>query len=226
MLGRLFRLFGNLLTVAGVLLLIGVVGTYGYGLYERYVFEAAQASQQAGPAPASSPSAAITPTDSPPPTENPSEQSPPTATPEVKSLPATHLRIPSIGVDSPVVEAPVDGGEWKVPKFVVGHLEGTAHPKGKGNAVYSGHVESIASGNVFANLGRIKVGDLVEMVTEAETLRYRVTEVKVVENTDVEVLRQTADPRITLITCAGTWDISTRDYSHRLVVVATPEESP
>lgn len=224
MFARLFRLFGNVLMVAGVLLLVGVVGIYGYGLYERYVFETALASQRATPTvPAPS---AVTPMGSTPQPGNPSDHPTPTATPEAKPLPATHIRIPSIGVDSPVVEAPIDGGEWKVPKFVVGHLEGTAHPKANGNAVYSGHVESIASGNVFANLGRVKVGDLVEIVTEAETLGYRVAEVKVVENTDVEVLRQTADPRVTLITCTGTWDISTRDYTHRLIVVATPEESP
>lgn len=221
---KLLRFFGNLLTVVGVLVLLGVGAAYGYGFYERHLFETEQASRQPTP-PAASEAAGSLPT--PQPSEPPDDATPqpgPTIAP--RPLPAVRMLIPSIGVDSTVVEAQIKDGEWQVPKFVVGHLEGTAYPGESGNGVYSGHVESISSGNVFANLAKVRVGDSIYLFTAAQMLRYQVTETKVVKNTDVEVLYPTPEPRITLITCTGSWDVAARDYTHRLVVVATPWKAP
>ncbi len=219
---KVLRLLGNLLTIVGALVLLGVGAIYGYGLYERHLFEAEQANQESAP-----PASPVAKSDEPTPTATataPLADTTPTPEPTIQSepLPAVRILIPSIGVDSKVVEAQIKDGEWQVPKFVVGHLAGTAHPGQTGNGVYSGHVESISSGNVFANLAKVRVGDSIYLFTATEMLRYRVIETKVVRNTDVEVLKPTPEPRITLITCTGTWDLATRDYTHRLIVVATP----
>jgi LPXTG-site transpeptidase (sortase) family protein len=49
---------------------------------------------------------------------------------------------------------------------------------------------------------------------------YQVTETKVVSKDAVEVMAPTADYRATLITCTGDFIPLTRDYTHRLIVIA------
>ncbi|MBI3978143.1 MAG: sortase [Chloroflexi bacterium] len=153
------------------------------------------------------------------------DQARPPAVPVVLPLPAPIRRItaPAIGLDSPVVESPIENGEWRVPKFVAGHLQGTALPGEIGNVALSGHVQSISSGNVFARIGDLKPSDLVLLTTDQGTIRYRVAEQRTVPNDDLSVVAPTATPRLTLITCTGTWNPLTRDYSHRIVVTAEPE---
>lgn len=208
--------------ILGLLLLLAVGGLYAYGLYERYIFEIELArSTSASPTLIPTTMAGVG-EPSPPPAAATATAEP---TVESKPSPALQMVIPSIGIDSPVVEARIKDGNWEVPKFVIGHLEGTAQPNEIGNAVYSGHVDSISSGNVFANLDKAKISDSIFLITAAGKLEYRVIETKVVRNTDVQVVQPTPEPRITLITCTGTWDIATRDYSHRLVVVAIPRKT-
>jgi len=144
------------------------------------------------------------------------------------SLPPVRIVIPAIDVDSPVLPAKFERGEWQVPKFVVGHLEGTANPGPTGNVALSGHLQSTASGNVFARLSEMKVGQLVTLyTTRQDKTVYKVAEVKMVRNTDVTVVEPTTKPRLTLITCAGDWvqyspNYGDGDYSHRVIVVAEP----
>ena len=44
-------------------------------------------------------------------------------------------------------------------------------------------------------------GDIITYITKYETKEYAVKEVKQIEETDLSVLNQTEDNRITLITC-------------------------
>ena len=140
------------------------------------------------------------------------------------SFPATRVVIAKINVDSPVKEAKIENGEWQVPKFVAGHLENTANPGDNGNVVLAGHIESISSGNVFARLDELRTGDEITLFAGDEAFQYRVTEIKVVRNDDLSVVEPTMDPTLTLITCTGTFDVLTRDYDHRLIVIAKPSE--
>jgi sortase A len=126
----------------------------------------------------------------------------------------------SIGLDAPVVEAKLRQGEWEVPKFVAGHLEGTALPGTGGNVVLSGHVQSLTSGNVFANLEKLQTGDEVVLRTNVGEVTYRVTGRGVVRRDDVSVVRPTPREEVTLITCTGTFNPLAQDYTHRLVVRA------
>ena len=143
----------------------------------------------------------------------------PTATPQ--PVPPAWIRIPKIDVDSPVVEAKIKDGEWEVPKFVAGHLQGTANPGANtGNVVLTGHVQSLAAGNVFARIGELRDGDDVFLYGETSVFPYRVKRTFTVKNDDLTVVEPTAIPTLTLITCTGTWNPLTRDYSERLIVVA------
>lgn len=139
--------------------------------------------------------------------------------------PATWIRIPKIEVDSRVVEAPVAKGEWQVPKFVVGHLEGTANPREGGNVALSGHVESIASGNVFSRLKEVSIGDEVILVAGDDILTYTVAEIKVVKYDDLTIVMPTTDEVLTLITCTGTWNPLIGGYTERLIVIAKPTDA-
>lgn len=134
--------------------------------------------------------------------------------------PAVRLRMPSVGIDARVVEVGVVNGDFEVPKFAVGHYRHTALPGQPGNGVYAGHVSSISSGEVFANLHRAKVGDEVLLETPRGVVRYVVSEVRVVPRTATEVLAPTSNPTITLIACTGVWDWQLRDYLERLIVRA------
>lgn len=245
------RWLGTLLIVFGISLLGTTAALYGYGMYERYRFEqelatSGLAGQQPGtvagaelpdvttPTPdltatasaastVATPEIEVTPTG---PAPTPSPTVPPATPTPVPTSPPTRIVAPSIELDSPVVEAPIKNNEWQVPKFVAGHLEGTAFPGQGSNVVLSGHVQSISSGNVFANLSKLKMGDHIRVDTKFGSVEYVVREVKTVRNDDLSVVAPTPEERLTLITCTGTWNPVTRDYSHRTIVVAAREPVP
>ncbi len=145
------------------------------------------------------------------------------------------LRIPSIGVDSPVVDLGVGGrGEWELPDREVGWYRQTALPGGAGNAVLVGHLDdSWGLPRVFAHLKNVRLGDTIEVESAPAALatgspapprplRYVVSETRLVPFTAVEVMDPTADSRLTLFTCGGAWDFLHGQYSHRQIVVARP----
>jgi sortase A len=243
------KVFGTILIVLGSLLIVVTGALFVSGEYERGRIEqelaavatadaqsllriqavaTSQSTATATPVPApptptpsvaskgtSVPVATITPI---PPTVTPVPV--PTATPE----PAIIRRIisASIGLDAGVVAAPIRNGEWEVPKFVAGHLEGTAQPSQGGNVVLTGHVQSISSGNVFADIERLRPKDQVVLRTTRGDLAYVVRELKVVTNDDISVVQPTSAEILTLITCTGRFNPITRDYSHRTIVIAEP----
>ncbi len=108
---------------------------------------------------------------------------------------AIRIRIPAIGVDAPVVE----GDGWEQLKKGVGHHPGSANPGQGGNLVLSGHDD--VYGEVFRYLDRLKPGDKIIVYTADKAYTYIVTEIHIVEPTDVQWLAPTAQPTITLISC-------------------------
>ncbi len=212
----LVHTFGNALLVVGVLVLVGAGAIYAYGTFKQAQFEqeAIEIQKQLASQDVDIP-------DDPVPTLLLSAV-PTSADPTAprQTLPPIRVLVPTIDVDSLVVETGIKDGEWQVPKFVVGHLDGTANPGENGNMTMSGHVSSVASGNVFARLDQARNGEDVYVYTKAGQYLYRVYEIKIVPNNDISVLDPTPDPTLTLITCAGTWNPIARDYSHRLIVKA------
>lgn len=57
-----------------------------------------------------------------------------------------------------------------------------------GNAVVAGHLLSLLSGNVFARLGELEVGDELAFLSPDGDRLFRVVETRFVSNKDISVL--------------------------------------
>jgi sortase A len=146
----------------------------------------------------------------------------------VKPLPPpgqpVHLAIPSIGVATPVVELGVTvdaagGLQWETAPFVAGHYLVTGLVGARSNVVISGHVLTRDMGNVFRDLYKVRRGAPVVVRTDKGEFTYRVADIRLVKPWEIDVLAPSAEPRLTLVTCAGQFDLRTRTFSERLVVV-------
>lgn len=96
-----------------------------------------------------------------------------------------------------------------------------------GSAVLSGHVDDRVQGRgVFAALGDVEPGDLVEVeLTDGTRLGYRVRTVEQVAKDALpadELFARSGPPRLTLITCGGDFDWTTRTHTENVVVTAEP----
>ncbi len=124
------------------------------------------------------------------------------------------VRIESLGINMPIIEG--DGekalykGAWRSPW--------NSTPDQGGNTVLFGHrfLNLPPSKNTLFRLNEIEVGDTFEVDWEGKTYTYAVSEIKIVEPSDVSVLGQTDKPTITLITCTPKFTTL-----QRLVVHAT-----
>jgi LPXTG-site transpeptidase (sortase) family protein len=140
--------------------------------------------------------------------------------PIAPTLPARRLIIPTIGIDTKVIQLGTKldrKGQiaWETAPFAVGQHKGLAGPGQNGNMVLSGHISSPNEGAIFHHLPDLKVGEGIIVSTEERQYLYRVTDVQTVTPDKVEVLNQTSDATATLITC-----VPDGIYSHRLVVTA------
>jgi LPXTG-site transpeptidase (sortase) family protein len=107
----------------------------------------------------------------------------------------------------------------------VGWYDFTEFPGTPGNAVFSGHVDWYTGAPaVFGKLRNMQVGDPVYMVlADATPVVYEVETTEWVDpgTADVEaIFGVTEREAVTFITCGGTWNAATHDYSHRLIVRA------
>lgn len=115
--------------------------------------------------------------------------------------------------------------------FVVGWFHLSANPGEVGNTILAGHrdyedIDGNIGVGVCWELDRVQVGDQMVIRDAEQSIAwvYEVTESTVVDPSDPASLRyltHSTEPIITLITCTGSFDSKTHNYSHRLVVVAT-----
>ena len=138
---------------------------------------------------------------------------------------AVHLEITSVDIDTDVTEGGIITNnqgqlEWQTVPFIAVQYRETALVGARNNAVISGHVVTIAEGNVFRNLYKVNVGDAVGVETKAGRYTYIVDEVKLVKPNAVEVMAPTNTPVLTLITCGGEFESRSRSFSDRLIVVS------
>jgi sortase A len=109
---------------------------------------------------------------------------------------AIQIDIPAINVHNwPVVQG--DGWE-QLKKGVAQHIP-SANPGENGNVVLSGHDDVF--GEVFRDLDKLQPGDQVILYTMQQQFVYIVTETRIVEPSQVEVMNPTSDPTVTLISC-------------------------
>lgn len=124
------------------------------------------------------------------------------------SNPPTRIVIPKIEVDAPIIA----GVSWEDLKKGVGHLPGSANPGERGNLYLAAHNDIY--GEIFRYLEELEPGDEYFIYSGEQKFRYVVTEKRIIDPTDVEVMGPTTEPVATLQTCYP-YLVDT----HRLVVI-------
>ena len=139
------------------------------------------------------------------------------------------LVIPKIWVDAPFTDLAIGPkGQLEPPPAadtnLVGWYAKGASPGEAGTSIIAGHVDTTTSAAVFANLGELKKGDAFHV--ERADGRKASFVVDSVETFDKEhfpsrrVYGDTAQAQVRLITCAGDYNRTVRDYTDNLVVFA------
>lgn len=141
------------------------------------------------------------------------------------ALPA-RLQAPTLGLSARI--GPVglaDSGDMEVPGSAaeVGWYELGPRPGERGNAVLVGHNVWNGQPGAFAQLGQLRAGDRITVATSMGAHYVYVVERVQTYRTDAapigEIFAASADPVLTLITCAGRPD-ARGEYPDRLVVRA------
>ncbi|MBN1239510.1 MAG: class D sortase, partial [Gammaproteobacteria bacterium] len=107
-------------------------------------------------------------------------------------VPAGALLIPAIGLEVPIYPGTT---ELNLNRGAA-HIEGTSPLGADGNAGVAAHRDGF-----FRRLGSLHIDSEVILEVDAQTMRYRVVDISIVDPTDVHVLAPTATPSVTLVTC-------------------------
>ncbi len=184
------------------------------------------------------PSVTPYPTHTPYPTYTPYPDEPtPTPSPTPIRPPAQHppdrIVIPSIGVDSPVVEvgwSVIQGKDgkftsvWDTADYAVGYHKSSGLPGNIGNCVLSGH--NNIKGEVFKNLSAVEPGDMIYLYADGHEYQYKVENAFIVKEVgaseeqrrkNAQWIAPTSDERLTLVSCWPYWT-----NTHRVIVIAKP----
>jgi hypothetical protein len=154
------------------------------------------------------------------------------AAPAVAAAPI-RVRVPSVGVDSPLAPLGTDAAGALVPPedFArAGWFTGGPAPGEIGPAVVAGHVDSWTGPAVFFRLHEISAGAEV-LVDRADgtTVRFAVTRVARYAKDDFptdEVYGPTTGAELRLVTCGGEFDPARRSYLENVVVYARSASQP
>ena len=104
------------------------------------------------------------------------------------------LEIKSIGLKAPIVD-----GEENL-DYVVAKYRSSANFGQAGNVILAGH--NNMKGSIFKNLYKVKIGDIIEIKTDNNIYKYKLTERGIVNPSDSGLLTQDiSEKEITLITC-------------------------
>ena len=131
--------------------------------------------------------------------------------------PVARLMVPARGADLYVL----DNASARALAFGPAHVGGTAAPGSFGNSVLVAHRDTH-----FRFLQRVEVGD--EMVVEASggrRIRYRVSEVTIMDKGEARLIDEPGAPQLTLVTC-WPFDAVRPGSSLRYVVVAERIDAP
>jgi len=92
--------------------------------------------------------------------------------------------------------------------------------------VIDGHLDWTTGPAVFWNLGKLHAGDEIQVVAQdGAVLRFDVTRAVRVPYTSppAGLFSTSGSAHLSLITCAGSWDVGRKTYQQRLVVDAAPQ---
>lgn len=150
--------------------------------------------------------------------------------PELTSVQSTStpvkLIIPAIGVNAKVqLVGKTKAGNMAVPNNFtdVGWYRLGYYPGTLGNAVIAGHLDDGPKvPAVFWHLADLKIGDDVEVDTEAGTaLHFKVTGESLYDYNNApleQIFGTSTTAHLNLITCDGIWDPTARNYNKRLLI--------
>jgi sortase A len=186
--------------VAGVLLLVGGLGVFGYTLVNATII----APQE--PAAGGSAQSVVAQGDIP-----------------------SQLSIPSLGINAKVQQTGLtkSGAMGTPTNFTdVAWFKNGPAPGQVGSAVIDGHVDNgLSLAGVFKHLADIKMGDDVYVTTQSgQQLHFKVSDIEIYPYKDAPsnlIFEQNDAVRLNLITCDGTWVKGDRTYNERLVVYTT-----
>lgn len=160
----------------------------------------------------------------------PTARSAPDSAGDVVRVPVRPLMIavPALGVAGPLGELTADPvtAELAAPDdpALAGWFAAGVVPGDRGPAVVGGHVDSRAGPGVFARLGTLRAGDLVEITrSDGRTVRFSVTAVRSYpkDRFPTEAVYGPAPgPELRLVTCGGRFDRGGRSYEDNVVVDA------
>jgi sortase A len=102
------------------------------------------------------------------------------------------IELPRVGVTAIVRE----GDHNRVLRRAVGHIPQTPLPGEPGNAGLAGHRDTF-----FRGLRDVRHGDRIVVTTPDSVLHYDVRSTRIVDPTDVSVLKPTSGSTLTLVTC-------------------------
>lgn len=124
--------------------------------------------------------------------------------------------IPNLGRVLYVSDGKVTDNRWVTTPTGVSYLTSSAAPGTRGNTVIYGH-NTIS---VLGGLWRVHEGDYIYIVmNDGQFYKYQVFERKEIDPSQVDILSQTSDSRLTIYTCSGFLD------SARFVVVSKLQTS-
>ncbi len=225
----------------------GRVGRSGFGLglalalITLIALTGCASNNQQSPTPAAtaaSPQTADQPADveTPEPTASPEEETESleaSPSPEPVVYWPQQIEIPAINVKAPVVHVGLEpDGAMEAPKGpdIIGWYTGSVAPGTQGNALVTAHVDWLdrttgqARTAVFWDLDKLKQGDQVIVhAEENQQFTYVVKDSVLVRFDDPDALKYlepTETPILTMITCEGNFDQSSRNYDMRRIVIA------
>jgi len=145
--------------------------------------------------------------------------------------PPVTVRLASIGISAPVRPVGVDSrGDVAIPERVdtVGWYRFSAPPgSATGSTVLVGHVDSARQGKgAFFRLPNLGAGDRVVLdLADGRQIGYRVLSRARFPKPTVplaDLFSLDGRPRLTLITCGGSFDATVRSYEDNVVITAVP----
>jgi LPXTG-site transpeptidase (sortase) family protein len=130
---------------------------------------------------------------------DPARTSPPPKRPTIATRPPLAARAVVGRIEVPRLRMSAlarEGVDVRTLRGSVGHVPGTALPGEPGNAAFAAHRDTF-----FRPLEGIRSGDAIVVTTADGIHRYTVVGTRVVEPTEVSVLRSTERSQLTLVTC-------------------------
>ena len=162
-----------------------------------------------------------------PPPKVPANVAPATTTTTTSGLrpsPPVEISIPSIGVQSAIVDLGQNAdGTVQVPTsfHIAGWYKYGVTPGQNGPSVFLGHVDSQSGPGIFYRLGALHSGDRV-LVTrqDGQSVTFVITGVRQYSKVafpTIDVYGDTSEPTIRLVTCGGAFDSRTHHYLSNIV---------